>query len=128
MVEGIRNMLETSFDTLYIVSNESSLVEGAERLRPAVVIVDLALVPGRTPEVLQQVRKCSPHSKLLLLSVHDQASVARFALETRADDAVLKRAIASDLLPAVDAVLANRRFVSPGFAAAVPGDVSDNTA
>jgi hypothetical protein len=41
--------------------------------------------------------------------------VARFGLEARADGVVLKREIATDLLPAVDAVLANRRFVSPGM-------------
>jgi DNA-binding NarL/FixJ family response regulator len=65
--------------------------------------------------VLRRVRACSPQSKIVLLSVHDQPSVARFALEEGADGVVLKRAIATDLLPAVDAALANRQFVSPGI-------------
>jgi two-component system secretion response regulator SsrB len=116
LIECVRDMLESEFEAMFIVGNESSLIEGATRLQPRVVIVDTSLVPGRLPELLQRLRTCSPQSKTLLLSVHDQASVARFGLEARADGVVLKRAIATDLLPAVDAVLANRSYVSPGIA------------
>ena len=115
LIECVRDMLETEFATLFIVADENSLLEGASRLKPTVVIVDLSLVPGNLLEVLHRLRTSSPHSKTLLLSVQDQESVARFGLEARADGVVLKRAIATDLLPAVDAVLANRRFVSPGI-------------
>ena len=48
---------------------------------------------------------------MLLLSVHDEPSVLRSAVAAGADGIVLKRAIATDLLPAVDAVLAGRRYV-----------------
>jgi DNA-binding NarL/FixJ family response regulator len=100
---------------LFIVANEESLLEGAARLQPAVVIVDTSLVPGRLPELLRQLRACSPETKTLLLSVHDQASVARFGLEARANGVVLKRAIATDLLEAIDAVQNDRSYVSPGM-------------
>ena len=125
MIESVRDMLETEFAALFIVADERSLIEGAARLRPAVVIVDTSLVPGRLPELIDQLRSCSPNTKTLLLSVHDQASVARFGLEAKADGVVLKNAIATDLLAAIDAVLANRRYVSPGFGQATLGDVSD---
>jgi DNA-binding NarL/FixJ family response regulator len=125
MVEAIRDMLETSFDTLYIVADDNSLVEGATRLHPAIVIVDLSLLPSRAADVLQRIRNCSPRSKTLLLSVHSQASIAQFALDAEADGLVLKSAIASDLFPAIDALLANRRYVSPGFERAGPVGSSD---
>jgi len=127
LIECVRDMIETEFATMFIVADESSLLEGASRLKPAVVIVDLSLVPGRLPEVLHRLRTCSPHSKTLLLSVQDQASVARFSLEAQADGVVLKRAIATDLLPAIDAVLANRRFVSPGIAQETLGEDCSTT-
>ena len=115
LIECVRDMLETEFGALFIVASESSLVEGAARLQPAVAIVDLSLVQGRLPEVLHRLRACSPRTKVVMLSVHDQASVARFGLEARVDGVVLKRAIATDLIPAIDAVLAKRRFVSSEF-------------
>jgi two-component system secretion response regulator SsrB len=125
LIECVRDMIETEFATMFIVADESSLLEGASRLKPAVVILDLSLVPGRLPGVLRRLRTCSPHSKTLLLSVQDGVSVARFGREVQADGVVLKRAIATDLLPAIDAVLANRRFESPGIAPETRGESCD---
>jgi len=116
LIECVRDMLEVEFASLFIVADENSLMQGASRLLPTVMIVDLSLVPGRLTEVIRRLRACSPLSKMLLLSVHDQVSVARFGLEAGADGVVLKRTIATDLPAAIDAVLANRRFVSPGIA------------
>jgi two-component system secretion response regulator SsrB len=42
--------------------------------------------------------------RVVVLSVHDERSVRRAAMDAGADAFVLKRAIATDLLPAVDAV------------------------
>ena len=125
MIECVRDMLENEFAALFIVANEESLLEGATRLQPAIVIVDTSLVPGRLPELLQRLRACSPQTKALLLSVYDQSSVARFGLEAQADGVVLKRAIATDLLEAVDAVLADRSYVSPGMELPEKGDAID---
>ena len=50
-------------------------------------------------------------SKIIVLSVHDEPTVVQAALEAGASGFVLKRAIATDLLNAVDAVLAGGRYV-----------------
>jgi DNA-binding NarL/FixJ family response regulator len=55
---------------------------------------------------------------MIVVSVHDQSSVSRSVLEAGADGVVVKRAIATDLLPATDAVLAGGRYVSPAIALA----------
>ena len=117
LIESVRDMLEAEFEALFIVATESSLIEGATRLQPTIVVADLSLVPRGLPQLLARLRTCSPSTKLLLLSTHDQASVARFALESGADGVVLVRSIATDLHPAVDALLADQRFVSPGIGA-----------
>ena len=46
---------------------------------------------------------------MIVLSVHDEPAVRWAALEAGADAFVLKRAIATDLLPAVDLVRGGRR-------------------
>lgn len=51
--------------------------------------------------------------KLLLLTVHDEGSVTRSVMAAGADGLVLKRAIASDLLPGVDRLLAGENYLSP---------------
>lgn len=110
--EGIRGLLETSFNSVFLVADETSLLEGVGLLRPAVVVVDLSLGAGDLPGLMRELRARAPGVKVLLLSVHDEPSVLRSAVATGADGIVLKRAIANDLLPAVDAILDGRRFIS----------------
>ena len=98
-----------------MVANEVSLLDGTERLEPAIVILDLSLSSGDMRGLLARVGKRSPGSKLLVLSVHDEPSVADAVLAAGADAVVLKRTLASDLVPAVDSLLAGRRFVSSGI-------------
>ncbi len=117
--EGIRGLLETSFNSVFLVADETSLIEGVGLLRPAVVVVDLSLGAGDVVDLMRELRARAPGAKVLLLSVHDEPSVLRSAVAAGADGIVLKRAIATDLLPAVDAILAGGRFV-PLFTARKP--------
>ena len=48
--------------------------------------------------------------------MHDERTVAQAALAAGADAVVLKRCLGTDLMPAVDAVLAGQRYLSPGIA------------
>jgi DNA-binding NarL/FixJ family response regulator len=52
--------------------------------------------------------------KLILLSVHDEPSAARATMAAGADGFVLKRSIGTELLTAIDTVLAGGTFVSAG--------------
>ncbi len=104
LTEGVRGLLETSFGTVVMVADEASLLEGAIRLRPEVAVVDLSLSQNGSLGWLQALRLRCPELKVIVLSVHDEQSVRRAAMEAGADAFVLKRAIASDLLNAVDAV------------------------
>ncbi|MFO1313606.1 MAG: response regulator transcription factor [Burkholderiales bacterium] len=110
--EGVRGLLETTFNAVFMVADATSLLEGAARLQPALVVVDLGLAGGDLPRLLERLRECAPSAKLLLLSVHDEGTIASDALDAGADGLVVKSQIADELLPAVDAILAGRRFPS----------------
>ena len=111
--EGVRGLLETAFDNVFMVADRDSLMNGAERLRPNVVVADLSLAGGDIAGLLSGLRRRAPTAKLLLLSVHDEPAVTSAVLAAGADGLVLTRAIATDLLPAVDSILAGQRYVSP---------------
>jgi len=113
--EGVRGLLEASFGSVFMVGDETSLLDGAQRLRPPVLIVDLALAAGDMAGLIDRVLGFSPESKVIVLTVHDEPNVADAALRTGARGVVLKRVIATDLLSAVDEVLAGRTYVSPGL-------------
>jgi DNA-binding NarL/FixJ family response regulator len=112
MAEGIRGLLETSFDAIVQVGDEISLLESLKRLRLAMAIVDLSLKPGGGMELIQKIRAAVPEIKLIIISVHDDPGISRAAIEAGANGFVPTRAIATDLLSAVDAVLAGGVYVS----------------
>jgi two-component system secretion response regulator SsrB len=102
--EGVRGLLETAFGTVVMVADKASLHEVADRLQPDVAVVDLSLARDGDLEWLKAVRQRCPGLKVIALSVHDEETVRRAALAAGADAFVIKRAIATDLLPAVACV------------------------
>jgi DNA-binding NarL/FixJ family response regulator len=105
LTEGVRGLLETLFHTVVMVADETSLAETAARLQPEVAVVDLSLARENSLHWLKQLHQHCPALKLIVLSVHDEPTVRQAALAAGAHAFVLKRAIATDLLPAVEAVL-----------------------
>jgi len=104
LTEGVRGLLETAFKTVVMVADEASLLEGADRIRPDVAIVDISLAQDSGLGWLRALRQRCPEVKVIVLSVHDEQCVRRAAMDAGADSFVLKRAIATDLLDAVEYV------------------------
>jgi two-component system secretion response regulator SsrB len=121
LIEGIRGLLETTFGTVFMVGDQTSLIDGVERLKPSVTIVDLALAGGNWLKLLRTLRENSPGSKVIVLSIYDELSVARAAIAAGAHGFVLKRAIATDMLDAVDTVLLDESYISPSIHGSAPG-------
>ena len=104
LTEGVRGLLETAFKTVVMVADEASLAEAADRIRPGVAVVDISLAQDRGLGWLRALRQRCPEVKVIVLSVHDEQSVRRAAMDAGADAFVLKRAIATDLLDVVEHV------------------------
>lgn len=111
--EGMRNLLATTFPAVVMVADETSLFASAGRLQSDLAVVDLALARGNAIDLVRRLRTTFPQLKMIIISVHDRSSVSNSVLEAGANGFVAKRAIATDLLPAADAVLAGHRYVSP---------------
>lgn len=115
LAERVRDLLEADFETVYLVSDVLSLREGAQRLKPALIVLDLSLAGDASSDLLSDIGELSPTSRLIVLSVHDEAVVARTALAAGAQSVILKRSIGNDFLSAVSAVRRGELFVSSGF-------------
>src|SRR5437764_404781 len=100
-----------------MVGDEASLVDGVNRLKPSVIVVDLAFAGGNWLQVLRTLRTRSAASKVIVLSMYDELSVVRAALAAGANGFVLKRMIATDMLDAIEVVLRDGLYVSPCVAA-----------
>ena len=111
--EGLRGWLIASFDGVYMVADRTSLIEGAHRLQPQLLVVDLAFAEGNVAALLAELQRQAPHSPALLLSDYDDAHIDAAALAAGAAGVVHKSSLAADLPAAVEAVLSGRSYTSP---------------
>jgi DNA-binding NarL/FixJ family response regulator len=87
-------------------------VRKAQELQPDLVLLDIGLPRLNGIQVAYRIRKLSPKSKILFLSETRSSEIAEEALRTGADGYVVKSDAASELIPAVDAVLQDKQFLS----------------
>ena len=114
--EGIRGLLETMFDAVVMVADETSLAESAARLQPSVVVADLSLARGENFGWLRRLLARCPESRVIVLSAHDEKSVMEEAFAAGALGFVRKREISTHLLPSIERVLSGPRQPTPGSA------------
>ena len=115
--EGIRGLLESEFESVYLVANLPSLTRGIENLRPQVVVLDQFVGPEAIQEILQSVRALAPEFRLIVLVLYENSQIAESLLAAGADAVVLKRRAGTDLFEALVAMENGIRYVSPGFRA-----------
>lgn len=94
------------------VSDGLEAVQRAQELRPDLILLDIGLPTVNGIEAARRIRTVSPASKILFVSENRSADTAEAALSTGAGGYVVKSDAASELLPAVKAVLEGKRFVS----------------
>ncbi len=87
-------------------------IELASKLQPDLILLDVALPKLNGFEAARQILRVSPGSKILFLSAEHSREVSQEALSMGASGYVVKWQAAHDLMPAVEAVLQGKQFVS----------------
>jgi two-component system, NarL family, response regulator NreC len=112
---GLRLVLERHSD-FHVVGEASDGREGvaeAARLRPDVVVMDLAMPNLNGMEAARQIVASSPAIAIVVLSMHSDEEYVLRALKSGARAYVLKESAEADLIAAVRAVTSGKSFFSP---------------
>jgi DNA-binding NarL/FixJ family response regulator len=94
------------------VSDGLEAVQKAEELKPELILLDLGLPTLNGFEAARHIRKLAPESKIIFVTQEFSLDVVQAGLNLGARGYVVKTRAANDLLPAVEAVLEGRHFVS----------------
>ena len=113
MLAGVRSLLESMFEKVFMVADEGSLLDAAEKIKPDLIIADLSLPVTMEINIARRLNKTFPEIKLIILSVHDESTAINECVEAGAKGFVLKRTAANDLVPAIEAVLQGDTYISP---------------
>lgn len=117
--EALRGLLEVQMPELKIVAEAGTGAEALEMCRqhsPELLLLDISMPDLGGLEVLDELHRVSPKTKVLVVSQHsDRAYVIR-ALRLGARGYVPKKALAHDLVTAVRAVEEGRTYLDPSVA------------
>ena len=100
-------------------------VQKSKELQPDLILLDIGLPELNGIQAARRICQIAPHSKILFLSENLCQEVVREAFRNGARGYVVKSDAAFDLLPAVEAVIGDKRFVNSRFLGCTPDRSSD---
>ena len=109
---------QAEFQIIGQVSDGLQAVDRAQQLQPDLILLDIGLPTLNGIEAARKIHELAPQSKILFLSENRSLDVAEEALSAGACGYVIKSYAAVELLPAIEAVLAGKRFVSTSLCVA----------
>ncbi len=126
---GLKLLINTQSDMAVVgeAGDFPSLYKSIIELRPHVVTLDLSMPGGDAVKVIEELSREIPETRLLVLTMHDDASMFRAAFEAGAAGYVVKSAADTELLTAIRTVAAGRSFVSLPGNPGLPGPESSRT-
>jgi DNA-binding NarL/FixJ family response regulator len=89
-------------------------VRMAEELNPDLILLDIGLPRLNGIEAAHRISRLLPDAKILFLSQDNDPDVVAAALSDGAEGYIHKLDVAKELLPAVEAALRRKQFISAG--------------
>jgi DNA-binding NarL/FixJ family response regulator len=100
-----------NFDVVAECGDGERAIELARDKRPDVVLLDINMAPMSGFDVLKMIRKFSPGSKIIGVSMHSQPAYAKKMLRLGAKGYVTKNSPRQEMLEAISEVSNNRVFI-----------------
>jgi two-component system response regulator NreC len=113
--QGIRALLEKEgFEVVAEAMDGREAVRLAEKLKPDVAVLDIAMPLLNGIDAAREIRRASPRTKTTLLTVHEENQYVVEALRAGVTGYVVKTKAADDLVKAIKEVSLGAVYMSPG--------------
>jgi len=105
-------ILGDEFDIVGLAENGLRAVDLATRLSPDVLVLDISMPVVNGIEAACYLKELGSPARVIFLTVHSDPEFVEAALSAGALGYVLKPSLATDLVPAIWAVMQGRTFIS----------------
>ena len=116
VAQGLASLLQDDFDLVGTVGDGQALLDAALRLRPDVIVADMAMPVMDGLEALHRLKASHINAKVIFLTMHADAQLATAALRAGASGYVLKHAAGEELITAIQEALQGRTYLTPRIA------------
>jgi len=115
--KGLRSLLDAEVDIEVVGEAEDGreAVEKVHQLQPHVVLMDITMPLLNGLEATRQIKKLSPETKVLVLTVHTNEEYIFRTLQAGASGYVVKQAAPAELISAIHSVCQGDSFLSPAI-------------
>ncbi|HKI50324.1 MAG TPA: response regulator transcription factor [Desulfobacteria bacterium] len=115
--QGLARLLEEqqNFKIVGEAVNGQDAVEKAEKLKPDIIIMDIAMPRMNGIEAAKRIRKQMPETKIIILSMYSHEHYIHELLECGVSGYLLKDSGGQDIIKAIRAALKNETFLSPSI-------------
>jgi DNA-binding NarL/FixJ family response regulator len=122
--QGLRRILESRPEFVVVAEASSGLeaVELARSCQPDVAVVDVGMKELNGIEATAQILRHSPHTAVLILSMHSDERYVLRSVKAGASGYLLKDSVEEELIRAIQTVRKGRHFFSPAVAPVVQRD------
>src|SRR5690242_4959111 len=124
---GLRALLESKagWQVCAEAANGREAVEKAGELQPDVAVLDIGMPLLNGVEATRQIRKASPRTEILILTMHDSEHMIQGVLDAGAHGYILKDDADRNLLAAVESLRRHKPYLSSRVSAAAAAGQSD---
>jgi len=112
LLERLVSLLKERFEIVGTAMTGKLLIEGAARLRPDVVVTDISMPGLNGLQALGRVKKASPETKVIVLTIDADADLAAYAIHSGASGFITKVSASDELVTAIHEVLQGRVYVT----------------
>ena len=112
VAEMLKQLVADEFDLVGAVEDGLALVDAAQTLVPDVVVADVSMPGLDGLDALAEIKRRQPSMRVVLVTMHRDAVLARHALEMGASGFVLKAYAPVELGDAIRAALSGGTYVS----------------
>lgn len=116
VAEAFKAFLEPDYMVVGTVSDGRSLLTEAVELKPDVILLDLGMPVLNGIDAGLELQKLLPRTKLIILTMNEDAGVASKALRTWASGYLLKKSASIELKNAIAEVMRGHSYVTPVIA------------